>query len=244
MSMRRLQRATVLAACMLTSAACWAWAPTRTRIIQCPGGTELRYVYPGDPPPLMPAPEPLWSDGYLGGANKVLGPPIITRCDDGGPMFWLTSARVVAEVPFGASPPPSVRPVRHLSADELLQAIDQGLGDTPDRLLRLRLHAWWAVNQVRRAEVRNPQPVAVGDFPPGSPQRANLEALVATMNNEGPETLLLKVEALRELSRFDEAQALLESPALAVRRRRADVAIIAERVRLRDALVVMLPVEP
>jgi len=159
-------------------------------------------------------------------------------------MFWVTSAPVVAELPFGASPPPSVRPLRHLSAEELLQAIDQGLGDTQERLTWLRWHAWWAVNQVRRAEVRNPQPVAVGDFPSGSPQRANLEALVATMGAGSTETLLLKVEALRELSRFDEAQALLDSPALAVRRRQVDAVFIADRIRLRDALVVVLPVEP
>lgn len=232
-------RTLLLAMASLIPAASWAWKPTPPLIIQCPGSEEVRWL-PQPPPPTLHF-GPFWSDGYRGTAKTN---PIVTRCDDGGPFFWVWSAKVVAELPFFEPRPAAMVPVRHLTAAEYLQAIAQGLGDTPTNLDWLRRGAWWASNHARRAQGRGALVITVSDFPAGSPERANLEALVDMLEDGHGVDLFIKVDALRQLERFEEAQALLDSRMPLEPRFDAWANALADRIRLRDAVLVMLPPLP
>lgn len=237
--------AVLVAAGLLAAIAAQATTPGPTKIIQCPGSGEVRKVPSINSGNTFGA--TFWTDGYMV-APMLPRFPAATRCTESGPIFWVESAKVLGEVaPWGdalASMPPGwvkAPAVRHLRGDEYLQAIADGLGDTPDRLGYLRRGAWWEANHSRRPRGTAQAPVGASDFAPDSPDRANLEALLATLDESNANQLLTKVEVLRELARFDEAQALLASPLLSEARLQAYVKLIGERIRLRDARVAQFP---
>ncbi|MDR7332247.1 hypothetical protein [Roseateles asaccharophilus] len=247
MNPRLLPRLPVLAAGLLASVAAWATTPGPTTVIQCPGSEEIRSV------PSIGSGNTFgaifWTDGFMV-APMLPRFPAITRCTADGPIFWVSSAKVLGSLaPWrdgAASAPPSWRraaTVRELTGDEFLQAIDQGLGDTPDKLSHLRHRAWWAANLTHRPRSEGAAPVAASDFAPGSAARANLEALAAAQDESNPEQRLTKAEALRELGRFDEAGQLLDSGHFKDSRLQPWVTLIQERIRLRDARVARLKLE-
>lgn len=223
-----------------------ATTPGPTRVIQCPGSAELRQVPSINSGNTFGA--TFWTDGYMV-APMLPQFPAITRCTADGPFFWVSSAQVVGRFQPGQRHPAPPRAwldapvVRALTGDEFLQAIGQGLGDSADRLSHLRHRAWWEANHAyrRATEVQDPTPES--DFPAGSATRANLEALVASLEDSDPEQLLTKIEGLRELARFDEAAQLLASAALKEAPLQPWVRLIRERVDLRDARVAKLKTE-
>lgn len=224
-----------------------ATTPGPTQVIQCPGSTEIRRLPSINSGNTFGA--TFWTDGYMV-APMLPRFPAITRCTADGPIFWVSSAKVVGSMPPWRDPAASeprawkdAPAVRELTGEEFQQAIAQGLGDTPQKLSYLRHRAWWAANQAHRPSADGQAPTAASDFPPGSAARANLEALVAELDESDAEQLLTKIEALRELARFDEAEQLLKSDKLADARLKPWVALIGERVRLRDARVAKLKTE-
>lgn len=231
-------------ACMRASAT----TPGPTRIIQCPGSTEIRQAPSLSSGNTFGA--SFWTDGYMF-APMLPRFPAITRCTADGPFFWVDSAKVLGSIdPWraeAASPPPqawrNAPTTRELTGEELLQAIAQGLGDTPERLSHLRHRAWWAANQAHRPSADGQAPTSTSDFPPGSASRANLEALATELDEADVEQLLTKIEVLRELARFDEAERLLSNEKLGDERLKRWVSLIGERVRLRDARVAKLKAE-
>lgn len=224
-----------------------ATTPGPTQIIQCPGSTEIRRVPSINSGNTFGA--TFWTDGYMV-APMLPRFPAITRCTADGPFFWVSSAKVMGSMPpwrdASASEPQGWKdaaPVRELTGEEFQQAIAQGLGDTPQKLSYLRHRAWWAANQAHRRDSDDQAPTATSDFAPGSAARANLEALAAELDETDPEQLLTKIEALRELARFDEAEKLLKSDKLTDGKLKRWVSLIGERVRLRDARVAKLKTE-
>lgn len=225
-----------------------AMTPGPTRFIQCPGSDEVRRVPSIGSGNTFGA--RFWTDGFML-APMLPEFPAITRCSPDGPIFWVSSAKVMGEtwpwrddaasVPAGWRQAPVVRP---LSGDELLQAVAQGLGDTPAKLAYLRRQAWWAANQARRSDDPESQVVASSDFAEGSPARANLEALVAACDETQADELLFKAEGLRELARFDEAEQLLKNDKLKEPRMQAFVETVRARTALRDARVARVKTEP
>lgn len=192
-----------------------AFIPAPPQIIKCPGSEEVRQV-PGWRSGNTFGRE-LWTDGY------VLAPmmpsfPQISRCGNAGPMFWVEDLPKLGEVPFSpdseqarALPAEWLKApaVRRLTETEFLDAIDQGLGTTLERLLHLRLHAWWLANQALRFP-RSDGPVPRSSLDTDSRARANLTALVDMLDGPEEGRLQMKVEALRELGRRTEAQTLIE----------------------------------
>lgn len=220
--------------------------PGPTLLIRCPGSDELRQVLTLGSGNTFGA--KLWTDGYRF-APMLPEFPAITRCREDGPIFWVSSATQVGELsPWesSASAPKAwveAPVVQHLSGEALLQAIAQGLGDTPERLAYLRLRAWWAANRGRHAAEVPGEPVTVSDFPAGSADRANLEALAGALDEQVPHQRLLKAEALRELARFEEAERLLNSTSLDDPQLRAFVTTIRQRTAVRDARVAPVKTE-
>jgi hypothetical protein len=224
-----------------------AMTPGLTQIIQCPGSTEIRQVPSINSGNTFGA--TFWTDGYMV-APMLPRFPAITRCTAKGPFFWVSSAKVVGSIApwleVAASEPQAWKDapaVRDLTGEEFLQAIAQGLGDSPEKLGYLRRRAWWAANQAHRQDSDGQAPTATSDFVQGSAARANLEALAAGLDETNAEELLTKIEALRELARFEEADKLLQSDKLSDERLKPWVLLIGDRVRLRDARVAKLKTE-
>ncbi|HEY0955178.1 MAG TPA: hypothetical protein VGE36_10500 [Roseateles sp.] len=235
-----------LAAGLLVSTAGQATTPGPTTVIQCPGSEEIRVVHSINSGNTFGA--VFWTDGYMV-APMLPRFPAITRCTADGPIFWVSSANRVGSIPpWGAeaSTPQAWRnaqAVRDLKGEEFLLAIAQGLGDTPDKLNYLRRQAWWEANHAHRPRGDEAGPAAASDFAPGTAARANLEALAAAQDEAQPEQRLTKAEALRELGQFDEAARLLDDDRLKDARLQRWVALMQERIRLRDARVAKLKTE-
>ena len=236
-----MARLAVAAAGLFCALSVPAMTPGPTRIIQCPGSDEIRQVPSIGSGNTFGA--QFWTDGYMV-APMLPDFPAITRCTQDGPIFWIASAKVVGEIsPWGgeaASAPPAwkrAESVRALRGDEFLEAIAQGLGDSDNKLSYLRRRAWWDANHARRPRVEPGPPVAESDFAPGSAARANLEALVASMDESNPDQLLFKAEGLRQLARFGEAEKLLQSDKLTDPRMQAFVTAVKARTLLHDARV-------
>ncbi len=182
----------------------------------------------------------LWSDGrrVAFGSPEI---PELARCPHCGRCYWLEdAARDERAAPREDESPPWLPPP---TEEDCYRALDQGLGDTPEREKRLRLRAWHRHNDALRGvvldslglpEIAHPRACPCGRW------RDNLEALVPLLAAEvAEEERLLAAEALRELGRFEEARALLESlrePRLA---RIRD--LLLARCRARDAQLFELP---
>lgn len=175
-----------------------------TLILQCPESGKLVQQVTLNSGNTMDG--QLWSDGYAE-YPSLPDSPKITRCEDQGKLFWVAEAKVVAKLDmFGNSLQdwPGVSEVRFLSEQEYLEAIAQGMGETREKELYLRVHAWWAANWHYEEGHTTP-------FLQGSQARDNLEHLVKLLNADTPDARLQKAEALRELGRFKEAQQTLQT---------------------------------
>jgi hypothetical protein len=215
------------------------YAPSQ--VIQCPESDEVRQVWRLRSGNTFGA--RFWSDGFRI-APGLPDLPAITRCEPGGPIFWVESARVLGTVPWGGQDPQvwrAAKPVRPLSGEEFLQALAQGLGDTVERERYLRMRAWWAANAAFRKAALPPAAQGTSDFSPGSPARANLEALVRLLDEGQLNDRLTKAEALRELGRFDEARALLPPQEPQETGPRQHWILLTERLAARDARVALFP---
>lgn len=111
------------------------------------------------------------------------------------------------------------------SFDDYLALVDKGIAD--DRKERyVRLRAWWAGNDARRA----------GSVAPMSSREAgNLESLAGMLEESSQNDLVMKAEAMRELGKFDDALSLLAKSA--DRRLAQAVKIIGDLSRERDPYV-------
>lgn len=234
--------ALVMAGLCMGAGLCQATTYGPSQVIQCPGSEEVRQVSALRSGNTFGA--LFWSDGFRI-APGMPDLPAVTRCESGGPIFWVESARVLGTLQHWGDQDPqgwrAAKPVRSLTGEEFLEALAQGLGDTPERERYLRMRAWWAANAAfRRAELPPASP-QTSDFLAGTPARANLEALVRLLDEGQLDDRLTKAEALRELGRFDEALALLppqEPQAYGPRQRWT---LLVDRLAARDARVARFP---
>lgn len=245
-TLAKLRARSLFTAALLGAVVASATTPGPTSIIQCPGSDELRQVPSINSGNTFGA--VFWTDGYMV-APMLPRFPVITRCTAAGPIFWVSTAKTVGSMPpWGAEADTpqawrNAQTVRDLREEEFLLAIAQGLGDTPEKLNYLRRQAWWEANHAHRPRGDAAPPAAASDFAPGTPARANLEALAAAQDEAQPEQRLTKAEALRELGQFDEAARLLDDDRLKDARLQRWVTMIRERIQLRDARVAKLKLE-
>jgi hypothetical protein len=184
-----------------------ATTPGPTDVVDCPGSADVRLRFSLRSGNTMGG--VFWSDGYS--ALPFLPTyPQISRCEPDGPMFWVSDRpgrpyqRNSAE---GAERP---KPLRDLSESEFLRAIDLGLGTNRERLLHLRVMAWWSANHACRPGLDGaPRLAKACTFEPGSASRANLVALADLLDESKPDEARLKADALRQLGAFPAALQLL-----------------------------------
>ena len=91
------------------------------------------------------------------------------------------------------------------SLDDYFELLAIGVGE-PKKERYVRVRAWWAGNDKRRAPGASETPIT-------SREAANITTLVLTMDESDGRDLLTKAEAMRELGRFDDALSLLAKSA-------------------------------
>jgi hypothetical protein len=168
-----------------------------------------------------------WTDGYQE-APDAPAQPNLTRCQACSNIYWTVQAkeigmieptatatnRAVKFADFANAVPAeegALAPEEWAAAPQMqrldeagyLEALAQGLATTPEQELELRIHAWWRGNDPHR-KLEGP------DRHPSTPEAiANAERLIELTNEGEHELVLFRAEALRELGRFEEAQASL-----------------------------------
>jgi hypothetical protein len=150
-----------------------------------------------------------WTDGEMD-APMLPDIPAIGACPNCGRSFWFNDAKRVGEIELFAlddSVPPEWRAVPDaivLDEEKLLDAIDNGLGNSPERNKYLRLSAWHAFND----RFRGDEPSQKFDL--GNRQRANMEELENLFQwSEEWDDLFILVEVCRQLGKFEKAQNFL-----------------------------------
>jgi hypothetical protein len=148
-----------------------------------------------------------WTDGWMD-APMMPRAPRITRCPACSKIYWVFMAPQLGYVPLDeASKTGEFADAPHIGPlDEAgcFEALNEGLGASPDLELELRVFTWWRGNDAFRDTVKAPghstSPEAFG----------NMERMIE-LTKEGDEDLLLfRAEALRHLGRFDEVKETLQ----------------------------------
>jgi hypothetical protein len=137
----------------------------------------------------------VWTDGY----QEIGGRPLdqlIARCSGCRRLYWLEAAQPVDR----SSSQPLVEPV---DENSYYEALDAGLAVGVEQELALRVLAWWRSNDRFRKGTQLPRH-------PTEPRVIdNLERLIVLCAEGDHEIRLTRVEALRQLARFDEASETL-----------------------------------
>ena len=166
-----------------------------------------------------------WTDGKMI-APMFPQPPSFIRCGSCKSLYWLDQAEQKGSFdplgPAGNLPKLRAAPsIQEPSEAEYYEALENAPEDRY-RERELRTLAWWKSNAPHRGpegastiqfgDDPAPPPKSDDTEPTSSPEarRANMEALVAILDESDEGTLLMKAELLRELGRFPEALALLE----------------------------------
>jgi hypothetical protein len=185
-----------------------------------------------------------WTDGKVDAPMYPVTPRFISCVHCHG-SFFIEEARVIGDIPFG--PDSSLAPPEWQNAPRILwphiedykKRLAQAGADNPERVRYLRMHLWWALNDIlhsrntpsfKSGRIDNPVPGKQKEEYEGL-FRENLEAL-SGMLSDSAQDITVKAEIMRELGKFDDAIALLPaSYALSIHD------LIRERAAARDATV-------
>lgn len=132
--------------------------------------------------------------------------PWLRKSPSEGVLFWSDECEQIGQMDIFASGKGNPEWENLEFAEEPAEcdyfaAISNGTADTEEKLRYVRMRLWWTGNdRVRRGEITK--------LPKEHIQ--NLSELASLLSEKDPNQRLMKAEVLRELSRFDEALALLE----------------------------------
>lgn len=96
-----------------------------------------------------------WTDGKME-APMLPDQTKLTKCNNCDKFYWLEDAAIIGEYDWfnGEDAIPEewkkAQAVQDLDISALVEALDQALGDTPDREKYLRTRLWWALNDLIR----------------------------------------------------------------------------------------------
>ncbi len=182
--------------------------PSANRIIACPHCKEIAKISAGTPG--LPVGLIIWSDGFQE-APLMERPQRVMRCRKCLQYLWTDEAHTLGYFLHDTAPSPeqanwadapAIEPVDETG---LFQALAQGIAHSPELELELRVAIWWRGNDVFRVE----------DSPVGHATSAeavsNMERFIEMMGDGAEDLLLFRAEALRQLGRFEEVEASLQS---------------------------------
>lgn len=132
--------------------------------------------------------------------------PWLRKSPSEGVLFWSDECEEIGQIDFFAGEEgnpewETLEFAEEPDEGDYLAATSNGTADTEEKLRYIRTRLWWRGNdRVRREEITQ------------LPQEhiQNLSELASLLSEDDANQRLMKAEALRELSRFDEALRLLE----------------------------------
>jgi hypothetical protein len=144
-----------------------------------------------------------WTDGKMI-TPMLLDDPWLIACPHCQTLLWINELAVVGRhsSPLDCELFPNAEYYRRPSFRQLVLLLQAGTG-SQEKERHARLQLWWSGNDARR----RPSSKAPGL---SGRETANLTELARMFDEENPADLFFKGEAMRELGRFAEAQALLE----------------------------------
>lgn len=144
-----------------------------------------------------------WTDGKRE-APMLPDQPMLVRCPHCHTLVWIDELEELGEIPWGDRGGRFKDAINYElpSPDNYFAFLAKGI-ETPDKELYVRLRAWWAGNDARRANETEMQISAL--------EASNLTALAQLLDESDPNDLVMKAEIMRELGRFDDARVLLAS---------------------------------
>lgn len=148
----------------------------------------------------------LWSDGKHE-APMLPEFPAVARCRGCKRFYWVEEAQVKDFGNKSKRVPKEwerAEPTQHLTVDEYIEALDTGVGSDMQKERYLRVHFWWAVNDIVR---RN----ANAQIPTRYVQKLheNLAKLSVLLDERDPNDRIMKAEIARETGDFTQAIRLL-----------------------------------
>jgi hypothetical protein len=129
--------------------------------------------------------------------------PLLVRCPHCSALVWVDEQELVGSQSPWEREDGAFREAKHYltpTASDYEPMVSAWAHDR-GKCRYLRMHAWWAANDARR---RSALPAPFSDE-----EVRNLEGLIELLDESLNEDRLMKAEALRELSRFEEALRLL-----------------------------------
>jgi hypothetical protein len=130
--------------------------------------------------------------------------PLLVLCPHCGSPVWIEELEVVGRIsPWQGGEEKFWEAARfHALPGKDYFALLTKKFTTPEKERYVRIRAWWAGNDVRRA--------AGKESPLSSSEVSNLGALTKLLDESDAGDLLMKAEVMRELGRFEDSLALLE----------------------------------
>lgn len=137
--------------------------------------------------------------------------PVIGACPSCSEAFWFDDAKKVGEIELFASDDSvpgewrDAKEAARLDENGLLDAIEDGLGNTPERTKHLRLSAWHAFNDQFRSEEGSQKA-----FEPSERQKSNLQELEKLFQwSDEWDDMFILAEVCRQLGNFEKARNVL-----------------------------------
>lgn len=145
-----------------------------------------------------------WSDGKCE-APMLPDQPELCKSPSEKVLFWIRDCKVIAEWDFFSDTMdhPEWKTLEIASTPseaDYFRALSSGVAKSKKQILYVRMHLWWRGNDRRRKGKHTELP---------EKHIVNLTELEKILSAQNKNERLLKAEALRELSRFEEALALL-----------------------------------
>jgi len=200
---RRCGLTLLILSTLIGVATVWAYKPGPDIVRECPGCDTLiqqQTMMSGNTLGAR-----IWTDGKMD-ASMLPDRPWLVKCPNCDTLFWIDEARKLGEQNRNLenrSWPGAIDPDLPTEADFLSLLAAGELSE--EKELYLRRRAWWAANDVIRADE-----AAVDSLLPA--QEANLQAFATLLDEKNPDQWITKAEICRELKRFDDCIALLAQP--------------------------------
>jgi len=139
--------------------------------------------------------------------------PEVVKCRGCKRFYWVNEAEVKGELElFGAASKrvpeewERAEAIEHLTIEEYIEALDAGMGNDVKKEGYLRVHFWWAVNDLVRRNANAQIPTRYV-----RKLHENLAKLSALLDERDPRDRIMKAEIARETGDFAQAVRLLES---------------------------------
>ena len=158
----------------------------------------------------------LWSDGKME-APMLPHFPAVTKCYICQHFYWVEEAEVkrkidyfsdeideIQDVPDVPKEWQQIKPIKRLSIDDYIEALELGIGNNIQKERYLRIHLWWATNDMIR---RNPEAEVPTKY--NEKLQDNFAKLLILLDEHVSDDRMMKAEILRETGHFEETIQLL-----------------------------------